>query len=146
MRWRGVEVRRFRNHAYLMQPLVQHDIGTELVFDLKQTTLSMAVGKLTARQIKGGGVWLKDGLSSVIVRFRQGGERCHPLGRVGSHPLKKIFQELKVPPWLRDRVPLICVGDQIVAVAGLFNCQEFMAGEGQTGWEFNWSFRDPGLD
>lgn len=137
MRWRGVEVRRFRNHAYLMQPLEQHDNRSELRLNAEHC-LSIAIGSLTARQTQGGGIWLQQGLSSVVIRFRQGGERCHPSGRVGSHPLKKILQELKVPPWLRDRIPLICVGDKIAAVAGLFYCQDFMAAKAQTGWQFSW--------
>jgi len=143
MRWRSVEVRRFRNHAYLMQPLEQHDIGSEMHLNAEHS-LSTVVGTLTATQTEGGGIWLEHGPGSVIVRFRQGGERCHPSGRSGNHPLKKIFQELKVPPWLRDRIPLICVGDEIAAVAGLFYCHNFIAVEGQTGWEFNWSFSDSG--
>ncbi|HJN50442.1 MAG: tRNA lysidine(34) synthetase TilS [Pseudomonadales bacterium] len=143
VRWQGAEVRRFRNHAYLMQPLAQHDERAELHLNSDQS-LFLAVGTLTVKQTQGGGIWLKDGLSSVVIRFRQGGERCHPSGRVGSHPLKKILQELRVPPWLRDRIPLICVGDQIAAVAGLFNCQGFSASEAQIGWEFRWSFSGSG--
>jgi tRNA(Ile)-lysidine synthetase-like protein len=126
-----------------MQPLAQHDERAELHLNSDQS-LFLAVGTLTVKQTQGGGIWLKDGLSSVVIRFRQGGERCHPSGRVGSHPLKKILQELRVPPWLRDRIPLICVGDQIAAVAGLFNCQGFSASEAQIGWEFRWSFSGSG--
>ena len=144
LKWRGAEVRRFRNHAYLMRPLAPHDSCAELHLNAEHD-LAIDIGALTASPLQGGGIWLEDGPSSVTVRFRQGGERCQPAGRLGSHPLKKIFQELQVPPWLRDRIPLIYVGKKIAAVAGLFNCQDFTAGDGQTGWEFSWSFTDADL-
>lgn len=54
----------------------------------------------------------------LVVAFRRGGERFHPAGRVGSHPLKKLLQEWGVPPWLRDKIPLIYAGNELVAVAG----------------------------
>jgi|TARA_Y100000310_G_scaffold329287_1_gene398830 tRNA(Ile)-lysidine synthase len=138
VRWRGVEVRRFRNHGYLMRPLEHHDSRAERHFNAERS-LTIAAGTLTTRRTQGAGIRLDDGLASVAVRFRQGGERCRPSGRVGSHPLKKIMQELQIPPWLRDRIPLIYVGEDIASVAGQFICHEFVAGATQMGWEFGWS-------
>jgi tRNA(Ile)-lysidine synthetase-like protein len=43
-------------------------------------------------------------------------------GRAGAHRLKKLFQERGIPPWLRDRVPLIYKHDQLVEVVGLCLC------------------------
>ena len=40
-------------------------------------------------------------LDGICLRYRRHGERCRPVGRSGSHPLKKLFQEYGVPPWLR---------------------------------------------
>ena len=33
--------------------------------------------------------------------------------------LKKVLQELGVPPWVRDRLPLIYLGDTLVAIPGI---------------------------
>ncbi len=46
------------------------------------------------------------------------GERFHAHGRVGSHPLKKLWQEWGVPPWERSRIPLVYYRDRLLAVAG----------------------------
>ncbi len=57
-------------------------------------------------------------VGDCVVRFRNYGERFHAEGRVGSHPLKKLFQEWGVPPWQRARIPLIYAQDELVAVVG----------------------------
>lgn len=55
----------------------------------------------------------------LSIRFRRGGERLRPATGAGpgpgSRPLKKVLQELDVPPWLRDRVPLLHVDDRLAA-------------------------------
>ena len=50
------------------------------------------------------------------VHYRKGGERFYTHKGVGSHPLKKHFQEWNVPPWERHHVPLISYKDAILAV------------------------------
>jgi tRNA(Ile)-lysidine synthase len=61
---------------------------------------------------------------------------------VGSHPLKKLLQEQGVPPWLRNRLPLLYLDDTLVAAAGLWICQGFQATADQPGllleWQFDW--------
>ncbi|WP_235015188.1 tRNA lysidine(34) synthetase TilS [Oceanicoccus sp. KOV_DT_Chl] len=75
---------------------------------------------------------------SVNVRFRQGGERCQPVGRSGSQSLKKLFQEVGLEPWWRDRVPLLYSGDELIAVADLWICQGWQALPGQPGINIRW--------
>lgn len=53
----------------------------------------------------------------VIIRFRRGGEIVAWQGKHKS--LKKIFNEKKVIPWLRDLVPLVIVDDEVKWVIGL---------------------------
>ena len=54
------------------------------------------------------------------VCFRRGGERAKPRERHHSQTLKKLLQEYSLPPWLRDRVPLVYRGETLVAVGDLF--------------------------
>ena len=54
---------------------------------------------------------------TITVKWRQGGERAHPEGRRHSQTLKKLLQEYQVPPWLRERVPLLFINDTLIAVA-----------------------------
>lgn len=54
--------------------------------------------------------------SQLKVKFRQGGEAIK-LSKTKT--LKNVFQEQGMPPWLRDRIPLIFCDDELVAIAGL---------------------------
>jgi tRNA(Ile)-lysidine synthase len=50
------------------------------------------------------------------VRARRGGERLILPGRTHSHPLKHLLQDVGIPPWRRASMPLLCDGEQILAV------------------------------
>ncbi len=81
----------------------------------------------------------------LVVRNRGGGERCQPLGRGRSQRLKKLLQEAGVPPWWRDRLPLLYLGDDLVAVADLWLCttaRTFAKG-GQGRWRPVWRRNNP---
>jgi tRNA(Ile)-lysidine synthase len=71
----------------------------------------------------------------VTVRFRQGGEKCRLPGRAHRHELKKLWQEWGVPPWQRDRIPLIYIDDEIAQVVGFSVCEPFLAKANETGLE-----------
>ncbi|HEY0660692.1 MAG TPA: tRNA lysidine(34) synthetase TilS [Lysobacter sp.] len=43
----------------------------------------------------------------LLVHARQGGERITLPGRSHSHALKQVLQDIGVPPWLRERLPLL---------------------------------------
>ena len=74
----------------------------------------------------------------VSLRFAVAGSlRAQPVGRTGSRPLKKLWQEYRVAPWLRDEVPLLFYGETLVAAVGLFICQAGVA-EGEPGLQLRW--------
>ncbi|MCO1334596.1 tRNA lysidine(34) synthetase TilS [Microbulbifer sp. OS29] len=71
------------------------------------------------------------------VSYRRGGERAHPADRDRSQTLKKLLQERGLEPWLRDRVPLVFLKGELVAVAGLFSCKANRATpDPPPGWRF----------
>ncbi|MEM1153624.1 MAG: tRNA lysidine(34) synthetase TilS [Pseudomonadota bacterium] len=58
----------------------------------------------------------------LTLRWRRGGERGQPVGRSERTSLKKLLQEREIPPWWRERLPLLCLGDELLAVADLWLC------------------------
>jgi tRNA(Ile)-lysidine synthase len=67
--------------------------------------------RLTRDELEAAGV---DPGQPVRIRFRSGGERVStPSGR---RSLKKMMQERGVPRWRRARLPLVQVGEELVAV------------------------------
>ncbi|HKU47403.1 MAG TPA: tRNA lysidine(34) synthetase TilS [Burkholderiales bacterium] len=73
-------------------------------------------GELRFRAARGKG-FSKDLV--LQVRVRRGGERLQPDARRPRRTLKNLFQEAGVPPWERDRLPLLVSGDDVVWVPGL---------------------------
>lgn len=55
----------------------------------------------------------------VTIRNRRPGDRMHPLGASGSRRLKEILIDRRVPRALRDRLPLLCVGERIAWAPGV---------------------------
>ncbi len=50
----------------------------------------------------------------VTVRLRQGGERFQPDCKRPKRSLKNLLQEASIPPWERQRLPLLFSGNQLV--------------------------------
>ena len=101
--------------------------------------LVLPTGTLSSEKVCGKGLASKFSHKSLVVKAREGGERCKPFGRSKSQKLKKLFQEYKVPPWLRNRLPLIFVKDEIAAVADLWVCEKFKTEEDKFGFLLKWS-------
>lgn len=138
--WAGGEVRRFRDGLYAMEPLPRHDPDIRLAWDLKApVALPGGGGRIRTTVCSGGGLSPRSvQRAPVTLRFRGGGERCQCAPRGVTHRVKKLFQALGVPPWLRDRVPLIWVGETLAAVADLHTCAPFHAATGETGIACVW--------
>ena len=56
----------------------------------------------------------------LTVHYRKGGEEIQPVGHTHTRKLKKLLQEEGVVPWMRERIPLVYSGDELVAVADLW--------------------------
>jgi tRNA(Ile)-lysidine synthase len=74
----------------------------------------------------------------VTVRLRRGGERLRPDIRRPRRTLKNLFQERGVPPWRRDRLPLLFCGENLVSVPGIGDACEFRAEPGEAGLIVTW--------
>jgi tRNA(Ile)-lysidine synthase len=74
----------------------------------------------------------------VTVRLRRGGERLRLDHRRPRRTLKNLFQERGVPPWRRDRLPLVYCGESLVAVPGIGDACEFRAAPGEAGLIVTW--------
>ena len=55
--------------------------------------------------------------------------------------MKKLLQEVGVPPWVRQRLPLVYLAGELAAVADLWICEPFVARKGEAGWLISWHGR-----
>jgi tRNA(Ile)-lysidine synthase len=139
--WAGTELRRYRDGLYLSRPLPPHDPRQCWPWNMDRSLELAGLGRLSGTLAPGRGLSphrLAEASGPWQLRFRQGGERLRPAGRTGHHALKKLLQEAGVPPWQRDRLPLLFVGETLIAVPGLWIAHEFVAVPGESGWEPVW--------
>lgn len=73
----------------------------------------------------------------LSLRYRQGGETINLPGRPNK-ALKKFMQEAAIPPWLRDRIPLLYHNNELVCVPGIGIAEQAMAGDNEQGYEVTW--------
>ena len=129
--WGEVEVRRYRDELYALSASSAKDVAESFLqqpWNLDKPFILPDGSTLQIKQTQGKG--LKQSLakrSDVSVGFRQGGEDCRPVGRGHRHSLKKLMQEWGIPPWQRDHIPLLFVGDEPAQVVGYCLCEPFQA-------------------
>jgi tRNA(Ile)-lysidine synthase len=128
--WGNVSMRTFQGCIYAL-PI--HELP-DVINDRPKLTDGIKLSKgfhLSFEKIESSNKPLLDAnLPNIHVRFRLGGERCRPIGRTHSQTVKKLLQEYKVEPWMRNSLPLVYSEDNLVAVADLWVCEGFQATKG----------------
>ena len=117
--WPGAAVRRYRNALYLL-PEKLVDLPEPIEVSGSEVPLGTGLGVL--QFVPGEARGLQQGLMErgIRVRFREGGEEFQPEGQAHTRKLKKLLQQEGVVPWMRNRLPLVYAGDELVAVGDLW--------------------------
>ncbi len=133
--WGNTEIRRYQDTLYVLKALSSHATHHVYAWDgelpLYLDTLDV---ELRLEQVRGAGLRQDAVARGLTVRFRQGGEQIRPQGRQHTHSLKKLMQEAGIPPWQRNRIPLIYVDHELACVCGYWVAAAFAATEDQQGW------------
>ncbi|QYJ87304.1 tRNA lysidine(34) synthetase TilS [Shewanella mesophila] len=138
IRLKPMVLRRFRHHLYIDR----YEASPKLMPIEIAINESASEGWLITENIKlelnrcdtGVRLRLPQANERVSIRFgASGSSRCHPHFRDKGRELKKLWQELAVPPWLRDQVPLIYFNDTLVAAAGYWVEKRYLASESEVG-------------
>jgi len=74
----------------------------------------------------------------VNIRFMLSG-RMSICGRNGSRKVKKIFQEFKIPPWYRNRIPFIFYNSKFIAAPGIFLVNSSATRKNKKPWFISWN-------
>lgn len=132
--WTGGSLRRYRDVLYFLLPqppwpdaLSCHWQGYE---PLVLPELGLA---LHLREAPGEGLRHAVLAQGVRVTRREGGEGMYLAGRTGRQSLKKLLQESAIPPWERDRLLLLRVGNDTAEVLGLWRDRRYTVGANETG-------------
>lgn len=132
VQWQNTELRRYRDDLYLL-PVQQSFSSTQnYEWKIPQPLTIAEWGQLQAIPAKGQGLKCSDDLQ-ITVCFRGAVSSCKIVKR-GKLSLKNLFQEWGVPPWERDRLPLLFINDYLVAVPGYYLAEEFAAKNNENGY------------
>lgn len=125
------QVRRYQGKIYVQCALGEFDQSLVLPWHGEAGLDWPALNtQLRFNQTRGVGVSLaKLQRAPVTLRLRQGGETVRPRPNAATRTLKNLLQEHHVPPWLRERLPLLYCGEELVCVPGVANAAEYRAGE-----------------
>lgn len=136
LRFGQAELRRYRQYLYWL-PLLSSLRDTELAWrDLRQPlALPQNLGTLHASQSQSLLRYPQPD-EQVSVRFHAQGH-VHLVGRQGGREMKKVWQELQIPPWQRERLPLIFYNQTLICVPNLFVTLDGAASD-QPGWQIVW--------
>jgi len=134
-------LQRFRDAVYLLPDPDGPRCADSFSLAPGETYEVPGVGRVGLEPAAGEGLLLAPG-DRLEVAWRQGGERCKPRGRAAGGSLKKLLQEWHVPPWWRDRVPLLYLEGELLAVGDLWACDSSRwrdsARRGQRLWSVRW--------
>jgi tRNA(Ile)-lysidine synthase len=137
--WPGGEIRRYRGRLYAGRPLPAR---TRAVARAEASTFDLGPALGSLRLVEA----IEGGLRSPLpaepeLRFRVGGESIKPHPGRPRKRLKDLCQEAGVVPWMRDRLPLLYVGDRLAAVGDLWIDEAFEAAPGVPALKPVWSGR-----
>jgi tRNA(Ile)-lysidine synthase len=120
--WPGTEIRIWDGRLHAMPPLPSPPTGWQARWNGAPLDLPPDCGGLRLESIAPESTHTARAPldPQLTVRFREGGERIKPVGNPHTRELRDLFQQARVPPWLRVRCPLIYENGELIAVADLW--------------------------
>lgn len=132
--WPGAQVRRYRDTLFIEAATAETKDQGELSLHGTET-VTLADGRKLKWQLTSG-QGLKPHLlkAEITLKYREGGERIQIQGHSQHKSLKQLFQEWDVPPWQRQQIPLLFLGQELIAVVGFAYAEHYAADIGEKGW------------
>lgn len=129
----GWQVRRYRGLIHVMQALPAFDPTLHLDWNGEATLYWPPLQReLHFTAATGQGISLtRLSRGRITLRLRSGGETLRPHPLAARRSMKNLLQAHGVPPWQRERLPLLFCGDELVCVVGVAVATAFRAQEGE---------------
>ncbi len=123
------QVRRYRGYIHVMQALPDYDESLRLSWNGESTLYWPPLQcELHFEPAAGAGICLESlSHAPVTVRLRRGGETLRPHPHAAKRTMKNLLQQHAIPPWQRERLPLLYCGDELVCVVGVAVAAEYQA-------------------
>ncbi len=138
--WGGHALRRYRNRLFLTPATPPALAGQrEWPFGTQpRLALGDRLGMLRWSP-QSGGLDLSRLPDTLMVRGRRGGETLRLHRRARTQSLQHLCQALGVLPWMRDALPLVYAGHDLIAVGDLWQDVRWCVAPGAEGFGCVWS-------
>tara|TARA_Y100000748_G_scaffold291281_1_gene278599 strand:- start:1044 stop:2378 length:1335 start_codon:yes stop_codon:yes gene_type:complete len=121
IKWSNFVIRRFKKKLYFLNVSVAMPFKPpeDISWSINQPIdLHYPIGSLEIDYMNGSGISLNKCSENLQIKFRKGGEKISLKTKKTPKTLKDFFNEKKILPWVRDKIPLIyddqdliCIGD-----------------------------------
>lgn len=136
-----IQLRRFAGRLYVLKNFsADFDPSPRHIAPGIQLDLGANLGTVSLQECAADGIPCQDD-DELQIRFRSDETSAKPAGRK-TRSFKKLYQDYGVPPWLRDRIPLLYVNGNLAAVGDLFVCHTEPQQTGQKQLRLNWQRQD----
>jgi tRNA(Ile)-lysidine synthase len=138
--WGNKALRRYRQRLFLTEADCPRFEGARPWTAALSSSIALGanLGALTwCAQI--GGIAADALPPTVIVRGREGGETLRPARSARTQTVQHLCQSHGVLPWMRDALPLVFAGDELIAVADLWLEARYCAAPGAPGLKVAWN-------
>ncbi len=114
---KAFEIRRYQDAIYIIPKNKQTHKNYEIIWQGESEIILPNGHQLRFKKVKGRGINLKFlNDQKLKIRNRQGGEFFKPAAKRPTKKIKQLLQESDLPPWEREFLPLIFVGDDLAFV------------------------------
>jgi tRNA(Ile)-lysidine synthase len=137
--WDRYALRRYRDRLFLT-PADPPRLAKTLAWDFasqERLELGLGLGTLSGHDRLGG--LARERLpAQLTVTGRSGGEALKPAHGAATRSVQHLCQELGVLPWMRDALPYVFAGRDLVAIGDLWLEARCCVPRGETGIAFRW--------
>jgi len=114
------EIRRYQKSLYCIKK--QTDLKNTILFWHQKNEKLILPNNLGHLIKNKNGIHLPAPKSNELINIRFQYEGCLLIiGRNKKRKIKKIWQEKKIPPWLRHQIPLLFYNNKFISALGVFN-------------------------
>jgi tRNA(Ile)-lysidine synthase len=130
------EIRRYKDEIYIVKKNQNKLKNYEIIWKGESEIILPNGQSLTFKKVRGKGINLKFMHDQKLkIRNRQGGEFFKPDSKRPTKRIKQLLQESDLPPWEREFLPLIFIGDELASVPNFGIDIQFQAKSKEVGLE-----------
>ena len=133
------EIRRYKDEIYLVRKDQNRSKNYEIIWKGESEIILPNGSKLKFNKVKSRGISLekiKD--KTLTISNRKGGEFFKPDLKRPTKKIKQLLQESDLPPWEREKLPLLFLGKDLVCVPTFGVHHTYQGKRSEIGLEITW--------